>query len=88
MKTAAFISSQPEAALHHDLNALDGSNHLDQEKWQSILNDLKSNVSLNEESLKSARLLKLNNMPDWELKEIEYENNYAKSNELKKKKSQ
>lgn len=77
IKTAVYLSSMPQAALQHDLSALNGT-HLNAEKWHAILADIKSNINLNGESLKSARILKLNNMPEWELDEIEHEKNYAK----------
>lgn len=44
----------------------------------SIINDIQSNIDLDEKSLKSARITKLNNMADWELEEIEHEQNYLK----------
>ncbi|XP_031631735.1 uncharacterized protein LOC116345998 [Contarinia nasturtii] len=75
MKTAVYLSSMPESALQHDLSLLNGS-HFDKKQWSSILNDIKSNVSLSEESLKSARVSKLNKMSQWELEEIEHEKNY------------
>lgn len=78
LKTAVCLSSFPQAALQHDLNAMNGMN-LNVDEWTSILTDIKSNINLEQESLKSARKSKLNNMPEWELKEIEHEKNYAKS---------
>lgn len=80
IKTAVFLSSLPQSSLQHDLSALYGSN-FDKNKWPLILNDIKTNISLSEESLKSARISKLNNMPEWELEEIEHEKNYAKNNQ-------
>lgn len=82
MKTAVFLSSMPQSSLQHDLSISYGSN-FDKNKWPSILNDIKTNISLNEESLKSARISKLNNMSEWELEEIEHEKNYAKNNPKK-----
>lgn len=73
------MSSLPQSSLQHDLSVLYGTN-FDKDKWPSILNDIKANISLSEESLKSARISKLNNMPEWELEEIEHEKNYAKNN--------
>lgn len=76
IKTAVYLSSMPQAALQHDLSALNGT-HLNTEKWSAILVDIKSNINLNDDSLKSARISKLNNMSEWELEEIEHEKNYA-----------
>lgn len=78
MRTAVHVSSLPQAALQNDLSALNGTNSSN-DNWPLILTDIKSNISLNEESLKSARISRLNNMPEWELQEIEHEKNYAKS---------
>lgn len=77
IKTAVFLSSLPQSSLQHDLSVLHGS-QFDTDKWPSILNDINSNIFLNESSLKSARISKLNNMAEWELDEIEHEKNYAK----------
>lgn len=87
IKTAVFLSSLPQSSLQHDLSVLHGS-QFDREKWPSIFNDIQSNISLNEISLKSVRISKLNNMAEWELDEIEHEKNYTKKtrnqNERKK----
>lgn len=82
MKTAVFLSSLPQSALKYDLGSLHGLHSdkvNDTKQWTSILNDIKSNVNLSEESRKTARISKLNNMPEWELEEIEHEQNYAKA---------
>lgn len=79
IKTAVFLSSLPQSALRHDLNNLHGciSNKFDHtNEWQHILADIKSSMSLNEEALKSLRISKLNNMSEWELDEIEREQNH------------
>lgn len=81
MKTAVFLSSLPQSALQHDLallNEINMNKCTDTERWASILNDVKSNINLNDESLKRARISKLNHMADWELDEIEHEQNYVK----------
>lgn len=79
MKTAVHLSSLPQSALHYDLNAVnrfDFDQLYDTNRWKPILNDIKSNIHLNEETLKTARIFKLNNMSQWELDEIEYERKY------------
>lgn len=82
MKTAVYLSSLPQSALQHDFGDLYGLN-LDEfhnsKKWESTLKDIKSYVNLDVESRKVARINKLNKMPDWELKEIEYEKQYEKN---------
>lgn len=77
MRTAVYLSSLPQTALQHDLGVLNGIN-FDSERWPSLLNDIKTNISFDEESLKSARVSKLKNMAEWELEEIEHEKNYLK----------
>lgn len=84
MKTAIYLSSFPQWTLRHDLGTLHGDK-LNENIWPFILNDIKSNINLNEKSLKSARISKLNNMPEWELEEIEHEKNYAKRKEFELK---
>lgn len=79
LKRAVFFSSLAQSALQHDLSNLNGLK-FDYNKWPSILNDIKSNITLSDESLKSVRVSKLNNMPEWELEEIQHEKNYAKNN--------
>lgn len=74
-----FLSSLPQFALRHDLNNLHGcisNNSVHAYDWQHIVADIKSSMSLNEEALKSLRISKLNNMSEWELDEIEREQNH------------
>lgn len=76
MKTAVHLSSFPQLAVQYDLASLYGVSldaFNDNNRWTSILNDIKSNINLDDESRKSARISKLNRMADWELSEIEYE---------------
>lgn len=82
LKTATFLSSLPQLALQRDLLNSYGSSvnklnevEFEADDWQTILNDIKSGVNLNEESLKSLRISRLNNMPEWELDEIKREKN-------------
>lgn len=44
--------------------------------WPSILETIRANIQLDKQTLKDKRVLKLNNMPDWELDEIEREKQY------------
>lgn len=84
IKTAVFLSSLPQFALRHDLNNLHGciSNQSDGDiEWQNIFNDIKSSMSLDEEALKNMRISKLNNMSEWELDEIEREQNHLQLKE-------
>lgn len=50
------------------MNELDGT-----ENWQNSLSDIKSSINLDEKSLKSLRISKLNDMQQWELDEIRHE---------------
>lgn len=82
IKTATFLSSLPQLALQRDLFNSYGSSvnklievEVEADDWQTILNDIKSSINLNEESLKSLRISKLNNMSEWELEEIKRERN-------------
>lgn len=82
MKTAVHLTSLPQAALQNDLKNLHGLSSIDVDdasRWSSIFNDLQSNINLDEKSMKSARVTKLNNMAEWELEEIEHEQNYMKA---------
>lgn len=80
MKTAVFLSSLPQSALRNDLASLYGLNsEISSDRWTSILNDIKTNVNLSDDSRKTARINKLNNMSDWELEEIQHEQSYAKA---------
>lgn len=86
MKTAVYLSSLPQAALQNDLESLYGFNFIqsdDANRWTSIFDDIQSNIDLDEKSLKSARVTKLNNMAEWELQEIEHEQNYLKAQQQK-----
>lgn len=58
-----------------NLNILENADN-----YSSILKTIQSNIHLSAESLKSARVSKLNNMAAWELEEIEHERNYEKNN--------
>lgn len=90
MKTAVHLSTLPQAALYNDLESLYGWNSIDSDdanRWSSITNDIQSNIHLDESSLKSARVSKLNNMADWELQEIEHEQNYLKRQQQKQQQS-
>lgn len=82
IKTGTFISSLPQPALCYDLHNLrssmePSSNHT--VNWSNILNDIKLNIGLNEESLKTSRISKLNNMAGWEMDELGREQNYQKN---------
>lgn len=82
MKTAVYLSSLPQSAIQHDIGVLYGLNSdvlNERKRWESTLKDIKSYVNLDVESRKVARINKLNKMPDWELKEIEYEKQYEKN---------
>lgn len=87
MKTAVHLSSLPQAALYNDLDSLYGLNSSpaddDANRWTSIFNDIQTNINLDEKSMKSARITKLNNMAEWEIEEIEHEQNYAKAQQQK-----
>lgn len=82
IKTATFLSSLPQLALQRDLFNSYGSSvneaEIEADGWQTILNDIKSSINLSEESLKSLRISKLNNMPEWESEEIKRERNDSK----------
>lgn len=91
MKTAVHLTSLPQAALQNDLENLYGLRSIeldDASRWTSIFNDLQSNINLDEKSMKSARVTKLNNMADWELEEIEHEQNYIKAQQQKQNQKQ
>lgn len=82
MKSAVHLSSLPQAALQNDLENLHGLNAIalcDAHGWESVFRDLQTNIYLDPKSLKSARVTKLNNMAEWELEEIEHEQNYLKA---------
>lgn len=88
MKSAVYLSSLPQAALHIDLDSLYGLNLIqsdDANRWTSILSDIQSNIDLDEKSMKSARITKWNNMAEWELEEIEHEQNYMKAQQQNQK---
>lgn len=81
MQTAVHLSSLPQGALINDLNSLYRINANDTSDSfidPSIINDIQLNIHLDEKSMKSARINKLNNMADWEIEEIEHEQNYMK----------
>lgn len=82
IKTATCLSSLPQLALQRDLFNSFGSSvnklnevEVEADDWQTILNDIKSSIYLNEESLKFFRISKLNNVSEWKLEEIKRERN-------------
>lgn len=83
---AIHLSTLPQSALQFDCNTLTGIRNVEKlkmELWPSILNDLKNNIQLSGEQLKAERISKLKNRPDWELDEMQRENEYLAKPENK-----
>lgn len=81
------LSSLPQLALRHDLNTLNGVANDDSDRWQSILEDIKTNVQFDKQTLKERRLAKLNNMPAWEMDEYEREKRYEAENTIENRRN-
>lgn len=76
LKYAIHISSMPSLAMKYDLNTLNDVANDDSELWKGILEVVRTNVQLDDETLKKRRIFRLNNMAAWEQDEFEREQRY------------
>lgn len=83
LKHAIHVSSMPSLALEYDLNTLNGIKNDDNERWQSILEIIRTNVQFDNETLKKRRIFALNNMAAWEQDEYEREQRHEQAKSQK-----